>query len=206
MVRSAAVLLVGLTGGIGAGKSTVARLLDAHGAVVIDSDAVARDVTRPGTPTHAAILGRFGAEIERPGGEIDRARLAGIVFADAQARADLNAIVHRAVADAIETRVAEEKGAEVVVLEVPLLVEAGWTDRTDVVVVVDTPEDLAVRRLVEQRGMAEADVRGRLAAQISPAERLARAHLVVTNDGSPEDLRARVAELWRVLVKRSRST
>ncbi|MCA1846611.1 MAG: dephospho-CoA kinase, partial [Actinobacteria bacterium] len=141
---------------MGAGKSTVARLLEAHGAVVIDSDAVARDVTQPGTPTHAAILGRFGAAIERPGGEIDRARLAGTVFADAQARADLNAIVHPAVADAIEIRVAEEKRAEVVVLEVPLLIEAGWTDRTDIVVVVDTPEELALPRLVEQRGMAEA--------------------------------------------------
>jgi len=128
------------------------------------------------------------------------------VFADTQARADLNAIVHPAVADAIETRLAEEKGTEVVVLEVPLLIEAGWTDRTDVVVVVDTPEELAIRRLVEQRGMAEADVRRRLAAQTTPAERLARADFVLTNDGSPEDLRMKVTDLWPALVKRSRST
>ena len=202
MVRSAGLLLVGLTGGIGAGKSTVARLLEGHGAVVIDSDAIARDVTRPGTPTHAAILGRFGAAVERPEGGIDRARLAEIVFSDAQARADLNAIVHPAVAAAIEARLAHEANSDVVVLEVPLLVEAGWAERTDVVVVVDAPEDLAARRLVNQRGMDEADVRRRMAAQATREERLAEADVVIPNDGSLEDLARRVDEAWADLTSR----
>ena len=202
MVRSPFLLLVGLTGGIGAGKSTVARLLESKGAVVLDTDAVARQVTRPGTPTHAAILDRFGAAIEGPDGEIDRARLAEMVFSDPAALADLDALVHPAVAAAVDDRLAEEAGSDVVVLEVPLLVEAGWTTRTPVVVVVDCPEELAVRRLVEQRGMPEADVRRRMAAQASRAERLAHADIVITNDGSLDELVRRVDEAWAVLTTR----
>jgi dephospho-CoA kinase len=199
-------LLVGLTGGIGAGKSTVARLLASKGAVVVDTDAVARQVTRPGTPTHLAILGRFGDVVEGPNGEIDRARLADVVFADPAALADLNAIVHPAVAAAVDERLAEEadagSGQKVVVLEVPLLIEAGWDARADVVIVVDVPEDVAVRRLVEQRAMPEADVRRRIASQASREERLRRADIVITNDGSLEDLARRVDEVWVEMTTR----
>jgi dephospho-CoA kinase len=195
-------LLVGLTGGIGAGKSTVARLLESKGAVVVDTDAVARQVTRPGTPTHAAILDRFGPAIEGPVGEIDRARLADVVFSEPAALSDLNALVHPAVAAAVDDRLAEEAGAAVVVLEVPLLVEAGWDARTDVVIVVDSPEEVAVRRLVEQRGMPEADVRRRIASQASRAERIAHADIVIANDGSLEDLARRVDQVWAELTTR----
>jgi dephospho-CoA kinase len=206
MIRSHLLLLVGLTGGIGAGKSTVARLLEARGAVVIDTDAVARDVVRSGTPAHAAILDRFGRGVEAADGDIDRARLADIVFSDPEARADLNAIVHPAVAAAVDDRLAAEKGADIVVLEVPLLVEAGWAARAAFVVVVESPEDAAIHRLVEQRGMAEADVRRRMATQASPQARRAVADAVIVNDGSLEDLERQVDELWATLVARARHT
>jgi dephospho-CoA kinase len=195
-------LLVGLTGGIGAGKSTVARLLESKGAVVVDTDDLARQVTRLGTPTHAAILDRFGGEIEGPDGEIDRARLADVVFSDPAALADLNALVHPAVEAAVGRRLVELPSAGVVVLDVPLLVEVGWDARCDVVVVVDAPEDVAVRRLVGQRDVAEADVRRRIASQASRAERLARADVVIANDGSLDDLARRVDEAWAELTSR----
>jgi dephospho-CoA kinase len=203
MVRSPALLRVGLTGGIGAGKSSVARLLRDKGAVVIDTDAIAREVTRSGAPSHTAILGRFGPAIEGPDGEIDRTRLAEIVFGDPAARADLNAIVHPAVAAAVDARLATATMADIVVLEVPLLLEAGWASRVDLVLVVDCPEEVAVRRLVEERGMAEADVRRRVAAQATREERLEIADVVILNDGSIEELERRVDEAWSALLERA---
>jgi dephospho-CoA kinase len=125
------------------------------------------------------------------------------VFADARARADLNAIVHPAVGDVVRARLAAEQaaGTAVVVLEVPLLVEAGWADRVDRVAVVDAPEDIAMRRLVDGRGMDEADVRGRMAAQASRAERLAVADVVLDNAGSPDELAAQVDSLWESIAR-----
>lgn len=182
--------MLGLTGGIGAGKSTVAGLLADRGAVVVDTDEIARAVVEPGGAAYDAVVRRFGL--------VDRARLADIVFADAAARADLNAIVHPEVAAAVDRRLVAERaaGTHVVVVDVPLLVEAGWTGRVDRVVVVDAPEDVVVRRLVDGRGMAEADVRRRMAAQATRADRLAAADAVLDNRGSLAQLVAQVDALW----------
>lgn len=201
MIRSALLLVVGLTGGIGSGKSTVARMLAARGATVIDTDAIAREVVEPGQPAYAAVVDRFGPSVVGTNGRLDRAALADVAFADPQARADLNAIVHPAVAGVVREGVAAARaaGAQMVVLEVPLLVEAGWDDMVGSVVVVDCPEDVAVRRLVEQRGMSEADVRRRMAAQVPRATRLAKADIVLDNSGSLDDLTRQVEAMWERL-------
>lgn len=194
-------LTVGLTGGIGSGKSTVAAMLGEHGAVVIDADAVAREVVSPGTPGNLAISARFGPEVMAEDGSVDRAALARVVFDDDEARRDLNAIVHPAVGAAVAERLADESAQgndRVVVMEVPLLVESGW-DKGEVVVVVDCPEDVAVQRVVEQRSMSAEDVRRRIAAQATREERLARADHVILNDDSLDDLREQVDALWDTL-------
>jgi dephospho-CoA kinase len=193
--------VLGLTGGIGAGKSTVAALLAAHGAVVIDTDQVARDVVEPGGTAYDGVVRRFGPGILDADGRVVRARLAEAAFADSGARADLNALVHPAVETEVrETLARLDTPGRVVVLEVPLLVEAGWAPIVDRVVVVDCPEDVAVRRLVEIRGMDETDARRRIAAQASRAERLAAADHVIGNDDTLDDLRRRVDELWASLT------
>ncbi|HEX2192580.1 MAG TPA: dephospho-CoA kinase [Acidimicrobiales bacterium] len=189
-------VLIGLTGGIGVGKSSVASLFAERGAVVIDADDLAREVVEPGGPAYAAVVERFGPTVVAGDGRIDRRALADVVFSDPAARADLEAIVHPAVAALRDQRLAELDGTDrVVVAVIPLLVEVGWHD-ADAVVVVDCPEEVAVRRLVEGRGMDEADVRRRMAAQASRAQRLARADLVIANDGSPADLAAEVDRAW----------
>jgi len=186
-------LVVGLTGGIGSGKSTVSSLLADRGALVVDTDAVARQVVAPGGPAHDALVRRFG-----PALAADRRALAGVVFSDPEALADLNAIVHPAVRDEVARRLAELRlrGAEVVVLAVPLLVETGGAYDVAAVVVVDCPEEVAVRRLVEHRGMDEADVRRRMAAQASREQRMAVADVVIHNDATMDDLQAQVDETW----------
>ena len=196
MVRSPHVVLIGLTGGIGVGKSSVASLFLERGAAVIDADDLAREVVEPGEPAYAAVVERFGPAVVAPDGRLDRKALADVVFADPRARADLEAVVHPAVVTRRDRRLAELEGTDLVVVAVvPLLVEVGW-DGADAVVVVDCPEELAVRRLVEGRGMDEADVRRRMAAQATRAERLARADLVIANDGSPADLATEVDRAW----------
>lgn len=195
-------MLVGLTGAIGSGKSAVARLLAQRGAVVIDADAVAKEVMGPGGPAFAAVVARFGPAVVGSGGAIDRRALADVVFSDSQARAELNAIVHPEVASVVAERAAPAvAGGRVVVVEVPLLVEAGWP--ADVVVGVDCDDDTAVARLVSQRGMSEVDARRRLAAQATRAQRRARADIVVANDGSLDDLAAAVDRLWADLTTRT---
>ena len=186
-------LVVGLTGGIGSGKSTVSSLLADRGALVVDTDAVARQVVAPGGPAHDALVRRFG-----PALAADRRALAGVVFSDPEALADLNAIVHPAVRDEVARRLAELRlrGAEVVVLAVPLLVETGGAYDVAAVVVVDCPEEVAVRRLVGHRGMDEADVRRRMAAQASREQRMAVADVVIHNDATMDDLQAQVDETW----------
>jgi dephospho-CoA kinase len=194
-------LAVGLTGGIGSGKSTVARLLAGRGAVVVDADLLARQVVEPGSAGYQAVLDRFGPAVAAPDGGLDRRALADLVFADPSALADLNAIVHPAVRAAIAGRLAElREGDGVVVLDIPLLVESGRSYGAAAVLVVDCPEDVAVQRLVEQRGMDEADARRRMAAQVPRAERLAAADLVIDNSGSPEQLEAEVERVWTFLV------
>ena len=189
------VLRVGLTGGIGSGKSEVARLLAAHGAYVVDSDVLAREVVAPGTDGLAAVAEAFGPGVLAPDGSLDRAALAAVVFDDPGARARLNAIVHPLVGAAAAERYAAAPPGAVVVHDVPLLVETGMAPLFDLVVVVDAPDDLRVERLV-RRGLTEADARARIAAQATREERNAAADVLVENDGTLDDLRTRVAELW----------
>ncbi len=187
---------IGLTGGIGSGKSTVSALLAARGAVVIDADAITRELQQPGTPVFAAMVERFGAGIVSADGTLDRQAVADVVFNDPEALADLNAIVHPAVGVEIGARMAAEADANnLVVLDVPLLVESGRDDLVGLVV-VDVDPEVAVQRLVQHRGMREDDARARMARQVSREERLAHADVVIDNSGSLEDLAAAVAEAW----------
>ena len=198
-------LLIGLTGGIGSGKSTVSALLADRGAVIIDADAITRELQRPGTDVFAAMVERFGAEIVDQEGELDRQRVADIVFNDPEALLDLGAIVHPAVGQEIAGRLAATVDTDdIVVLDVPLLVESGRDDMA-ALVVVDVDPEIAVDRLVHQRGMREDDVRARMSRQASREERLARADEVLDNSGSLEALAAQVAALWgRLLELRER--
>ena len=190
------VLRIGLTGGIGSGKSTVSAGLAARGAVVIDADAVVKELQAPGQPVLAAMVDRFGSEILLPDGSLDRQAVADVVFTDAEALADLNAIVHPAVGAEIMRRLEAEEGTDhVVVLDVPLLVE-NEAFEVAAVVVVDTDPEIAVRRLVEHRGFGEDDARARIARQASREQRLARADFVIPNDGDVADLEGHVERCW----------
>jgi dephospho-CoA kinase len=191
---------VGLTGGVAAGKSTVSGILRQLGAVVIDADALAREVIEPGTPGLAAVVGEFGPEILTDDGHLDRARLGALVFADPERRAALEAIVHPLVrARAVELEQAAPPGA-IVVHDIPLLVETGQAGDFDAVVVVDVPEELQVARAVRERGWSEDEARARVVAQGSRSDRLAVATYVVDNTGTLEDLRHRVTEVFEELV------
>lgn len=198
-------LKVGLTGGIGSGKSAVSAELAGHGAVVIDADAIAREVVEPGTPGLAAVVAEFGEGVLAPDGSLDRPRLGEIVFADEARLARLNAIVHPLVGERSAELMAraEADGAPVVVYDVPLLVENGLESLYDVVVVVDTPDEVRVRRVAETRGMDPEQVRARIRAQADRETRLAAADLVVDNSGSREQLTERVARVWEELVARA---
>ncbi|HEY7282360.1 MAG TPA: dephospho-CoA kinase [Actinomycetota bacterium] len=196
-------LLVGLTGGIGSGKSTVARMLEARGAVVFDADEFARQAIAAGTPGFRRVVETFGRRVVGEDGEIDRARLASIVFDDPDDRLRLEAIVHPEVGRLLQQSVEPLRGTgEVVVYAVPLLVENHLEPMFDVVAVVTAPEDVRLARLV-RRGMGEDDARARLRAQLTDAERVAVAHEVVANDGSEPELEARVARLWAGLRARA---
>ena len=189
-------ILVGLTGGIGSGKSTVSALLAERGAVILDADAIARELQRAGQPVLAAMIERFGDEMLTEDGELDRPRLAALVFADPAALADLNALVHPAVGVELVRRIEVARGTDaVVVLDSPLLAEHP-RDGMAATVVVDVPIETAVERLVRQRGMTEADARARIARQISREERLATADRVLDNSGDRAALVAQVDELW----------
>jgi dephospho-CoA kinase len=197
-------LLVGLTGGIGSGKSTVARLLERRGAVVFDADALAREAVEPGTPGHDAVVERFGANVLAPGGELDREALASIVFADPAARRDLESIVHpevrRLFADGCE---AYRDTDRVVVFSAPLLVETGMHTAFEVLVLVSTPVEAQIERLLRDRAMSEEQVRARIDAQAPLEKKAAVADVIVDNDGSLEDLQAQVDSLWDELRTRA---
>ncbi len=195
-------LRVGLTGGIGSGKSEVARLLGELGAVVVDYDALAREVVAPGTPGLAAVVDSFGPEVLGSDGTLDRARMADLVFADPAARSRLEAIVHPLVALAAEQRTAGLAGHAVVVHEIPLLVEAGLAGRFDVVVVVTASPDTQLDRLARGRGMTPETAAARMGAQTPVTDKVAVADVVIANDGSLEDLRDQVHALWRRLRDR----
>ncbi|MFD4833249.1 dephospho-CoA kinase [Streptomyces uncialis] len=196
-------LTVGLTGGIGAGKSEVSRLLVEHGAVLVDADRIAREVVEPGTPGLAAIVDAFGEQVLAEDGSLDRPALGAIVFADADRLAVLNGIVHPLVgARSAELKAAAPDDA-VVVQDVPLLTENGLQDRYDLVIVVDTSPATQLDRLVRLRGMTEADARARMAAQATRAQRLAIADIVIDNDVPRSELSARVTEVWAELLRRA---
>lgn len=188
--------LIGLTGGIGAGKSTVSLRLRERGAVVVDADAITKELQQPGTEVFAAMVARFGDRILAADGTLDRQAVADIVFADPGELQALNAIVHPAVGVEIFRRIEEQTVTDnVVVLDIPLLVEGGRY-AVGGVLVVDTPVDVAVQRLVEHRGMDEADARARIANQVSREERVAKADFVVDNGGAPADLDAQLDAAW----------
>ncbi|MGY1731236.1 dephospho-CoA kinase [Geodermatophilus sp. SYSU D01045] len=192
-------LRIGLTGGIGSGKSTVAALLAARGALVVDADRIAREVVEPGTPGLAAVVEAFGPGVLTPDGALDRPALAAVVFADPQARARLDGIVHPLVrARALEVVQAAPEDA-VVVQDVPLLVETGQAGAYDLVLVVETDLDTRVARLV-LRGLTEDDARARIAAQATDEQRRAVADVVLDNSGAPEALAAQVERFWEERV------
>ncbi|MER7698287.1 dephospho-CoA kinase [Streptomyces sp. NPDC096095] len=196
-------LKVGLTGGIGAGKSEVSRLLVEYGAVLIDSDRIAREVVEPGTPGLAAVVEEFGPGVLTAEGALDRPALGALVFADAERLAALNAIVHPLVgARAAELERAAPEDA-VVVHDVPLLTENGLAPLYDLVVVVDASAETRLDRLVRLRGMTESDARARMAAQATRDRRRAVADLVVDNDGPLEALEPQVRAVWDELVRRA---
>jgi dephospho-CoA kinase len=195
------VLAVGLTGGMGSGKSTVADLLVDRGAVLIDADRIARQVVAPDGPAFGPLVERFGQGILTPEGVLDRAALAAVVFPDPEAVAALNAITHPAISAVMTQRRAEEEGTDhVVVLDVPLLVPA-HRDLLGlrVVVVVDCPVDVALARLVEHRGFTRADAEARMAAQPDREERRKGADFVIDNASDRSHLEAEVDRVWRAL-------
>jgi dephospho-CoA kinase len=197
-------LLVGLTGGIGSGKSTVAKLLEERGAVVFDADVLARAAVEPGTPGHDAVVERFGADVLGPGGEIDREALASVVFADPAARRDLEALVHpevrRLLAESCE---AYRDTDRVIVFSAPLLVETGMHTAFKVLVVVSAPVQTQIERLLRDRGMSEEQVRARVAAQAPLEDKAAVADVIVDNDGTSGELEAQVDRLWDDLRERA---
>ncbi|MEV0846751.1 dephospho-CoA kinase [Streptomyces sp. NPDC049954] len=197
-------LSVGLTGGIGAGKSEVSRLLVRHGAVLIDSDRIARDVVEPGTPGLAAVVDAFGGGVLTAEGRLDRPALGRIVFGSPEKLAELNAIVHPLVRERSAALQEAAPAEAVVVNDVPLLVENGLGPLYDLVLVVDARPETQLRRLVETRGMTESDARARMAAQATREQRLAAADLVIDNDGPLDTLAARVAEVWADLERRAK--
>lgn len=195
-------LRIGLTGGIGSGKSEVSRRLAAHGALVIDADVLAREVVEPGTPGLAEVVEAFGTGVLADDGSLDRATLGAQVFGDDAGRRRLEAIIHpRVRARAAEIEAAAGPDA-VVVHDIPLLVETGQSDAFDGVIVVDVPIEVQLERLVGGRAMAEAEARSRIAAQASREQRAGAADWIVDNTGSLADLDAAVARVWRELSER----
>lgn len=190
---------VGLTGGIGAGKSEVSRLLASYGAVIVDSDKIAREVVEPGTPGLAAVVAEFGEDVLTSDGTLDRPKLGALVFGDTERLAALNAVMHPLIGDrsAELERAAGEDG--VVVHDVPLLAENGLAPLYDTVVVVDASTRTRLDRLVRLRGMDEGEARARMAAQATREERLAVADVVIDNDGPLEELEPQVRKVWEGL-------
>ena len=197
-------LIVGLTGGIGSGKSTVAAAFVARGAALVDADAISREIMEPGGPAYGPVIERFGSGIVGSDGRIDRPALAGLVFGQADALADLNSLTHPAIGQVMTERLAAAgESASIVVVDIPLL-NIATKERIDfgAIVVVDTPIDLAVERLVTHRGFSEADARARVAAQISREERRSLADLVIDNAGDRAALDGEVDRAWQWLEDR----
>ena len=208
MLRSDPVLLVGLTGGIGSGKSTVSALLAERGAVIVDADAIVREIQAPGGLAYQGIVDRFGPGVVAADGTLDRAAIAAVVFSDDEARADLNKLTHPLVGKVMAERIAANAETDnVVILDIPLLAERGREAYgVKGVIVVDCPVDEAVRRLVAYRGFTEADARARIAAQIDREKRLEMADFVIDNAGPPEALVEQVDRCWEWLQSLTTTT
>ncbi|MBI2852168.1 MAG: dephospho-CoA kinase [Chloroflexi bacterium] len=191
--------IIGLTGGIGSGKTTVARLLKELGAVVIDADSLAHAALSPGSETWREVVAAFGQEIVSSGSEIDRAALAKVVFNDPELLAWLNRIMHPRLRDTAIARLEEyrRQGAAVVVIEAPLLIEAGWDAMVDEVWVVTASESRILERLEKERGLKHTDILARMRSQLSSEERLKHANVIINNDSGLDELRDQVAGLWR---------
>lgn len=193
-------LIIGLTGGIGSGKSTVGALFGELGVPVLDTDQVARELVRPGRPALQRIVEEFGPALVDPSGHLDRSALRRLVFADPARRRALEAILHPLIQARVEEWVSGVEASYCVLL-VPLLLESGWTDRVDRIVVVDTPEALQVRRTIERDGLTAGDVEAIMRAQVSREQRLGRAHDVITNDRDMSNLRDQVERLHRAYLE-----
>jgi dephospho-CoA kinase len=200
------VLSVGLTGGIGAGKSEVTRRFAALGAKIIDADVIAREVVEPGTPGLAAVIEEFGPGVRAADGSLDREAVAAIVFADDGARARLNAIVHPLIGEQVFARLAEYEATDpdgILVNDVPLIAESGVAERYQVIVVVDAPVETQLDRLVRLRGMTAEAAQARIDVQASREQRLALADHVIVNDGDLEGLQAQIDAVWTALLAKA---
>ncbi len=197
-------LRIGLTGGIGSGKSTVADLLSSEGFLIVDADQVARDIVEPGQPALAELVEAFGEDILKPDGTLDRPGLAAKAFIGEEQTALLNAITHPRIAEESARRFAEAaaRGEKVAVYDMPLLVEKGLDRKMDLVIVVDVEVEERIRRLVAKRGLSEEDVRRRIASQVPDDIRLRAADIVVDNNGSLEDLQAEAGKLIAAILGR----
>jgi len=193
--------VIGLTGGIGSGKSTVSRFLAELGTVVIDADKVGHELINPESETWQEVVAAFGRRILAPGGDIDRKKLGEIVFSDPEFLVRLNQIMHPRMFEVVKARIEEysQQGVSVVVLEAPLLLEAGWSSLVDEVWVTVAPESAVLRRLTDRAGLSEAESLARIRSQLSSEEQVRLADVVVDTDCSLDELRGRVGELWRRL-------
>ena len=194
--------VIGLTGGIGSGKSTVSQFLAELGAVIIDADKVGHEAFKPDTELWREVVAAFGRQILTPKGDIDRGKLGKIVFGSSESLALLNRIMHPRMYDVVKAQLEEyrRQGVDVVVLEAPLLLEAGWTSLVDEVWVTITPESQVLKRLQERTGLTGQESLARIRSQMSDGERVKHADVVINNDGDLDELRDRVKELWRGLV------
>ncbi|MFL6238178.1 MAG: dephospho-CoA kinase [Actinomycetes bacterium] len=199
-------LRVGLTGGIGAGKSEASRRFVACGAILVDADQAAHDVVDIGTPGLARVVDEFGPEVLKPDGGLDRERVASIVFKDADALRRLNAIIHPLVGERMAEIAAAAPADAILLYDVPLIAENNMAKGFDVVVVIDAPSEVQLDRLLHVRGMSEADARARMARQATREQRLAIADIVIDNSGSMDDLDRQVREAWADLVRRAADT
>jgi dephospho-CoA kinase len=198
--------VIGLTGGIGTGKSQVSRLLEGLGAAVVNADLLGHEVYKPGSDGLKEVVGTFGEDILTSEGEVDRRKLGAIVFGDPEQMKKLNAITHPRIYRMAESRIRElvEQGSEVIVLEAALLIEANWTSLVDEVWVTISPEDEVVKRLQERNGLSKEAILSRINSQMAQAERAEYGNLLIENSGSLEDLAEHVTELWnsRVLARK----
>ena len=205
LIRWCIMKVIGLTGGIGSGKSTVSQFLAELGAVILDMDKVGHEVLKPGTEAWQEVVEAFGSQLLTPRGEIDRKRLGEIVFGNPESLSQLNQITHPRIADVVKARLEEyqRQGVKVVVLEAPLLLEVGWTSLVDEVWVTVAPESTVLKRLKERVGLSKAESLARIRSQLSSEERTRRADVIINTDCELNELKARVRELWQRLQDKS---